>query len=146
MLETRTLGTQGLETSTIGLGCMGMSEFYGPADERESAATIARALDLGITFLDTADMYGVGRNEELVGRSIRGRRNDVVLATKFGNVRSPADPTARRIDGRPEYVRAACDASLRRLGVDVIDLYYQHGFEMLFFCHGLPHNRNPPDA
>src|SRR5512141_602632 len=126
MLETRTLGTQGLETSTIGLGCMGMSEFYGPADERESAATIARALDLGITFLDTADMYGVGRNEELVGRSIRGRRNDVVLATKFGNVRSPADPTARRINGRPEYVRAACDASLRRLGVDVIDLYYQH--------------------
>ena len=126
MIETRRLGTQGLETSAIGLGCMGMSEFYGPADERESAATIARALDLGITFLDTADMYGMGRNEELVGRSIRGRRNDVVLATKFGNVRNPADPAARRINGRPEYVRTACDASLRRLGVDVIDLYYQH--------------------
>jgi aryl-alcohol dehydrogenase-like predicted oxidoreductase len=126
MIGTRKLGTQGLETSAIGLGCMGMSEFYGPADERESAATIARALDLGITFLDTADMYGIGRNEELVGRSIRGRRNDVVLATKFGNVRNPTDPAARRINGRPEYVRAACDASLRRLGVDVIDLYYQH--------------------
>ena len=125
-MQTRTLGTQGLETSAIGLGCMGMSEFYGPADERESAATITRALDLGITFLDTADMYGMGRNEELVGRTIRGRRNDVVLATKFGNVRDPANPTARSINGRPEYVRSACDASLRRLGVDVIDLYYQH--------------------
>ena len=125
-MQTRTLGTQGLETSAIGLGCMGMSEFYGPADERESAATIARALDLGITFLDTTDMYGMGRNEELVGRTIRGRRDDVVIATKFGNVRNPADPTARSINGRPEYVRAACDASLRRLGVDVIDLYYQH--------------------
>ena len=125
-MQTRTLGSQGLETSAIGLGCMGMSEFYGPADERESAATITRALDLGITFLDTADMYGMGRNEELVGRTIRGRRHGVVLATKFGNVRNPADPSARSINGRPEYVRAACDASLRRLGVDVIDLYYQH--------------------
>jgi aryl-alcohol dehydrogenase-like predicted oxidoreductase len=126
MMDTRTLGTQGLETSAIGLGCMGMSEFYGPADERESAATITRALDLGLTFLDTADMYGMGRNEELVGRTIRRRRSEVVLATKFGNVRNPADPTARSINGRPEYVRAACDASLRRLGTDVIDLYYQH--------------------
>ena len=125
-MQTRTLGSQGLETSAIGLGCMGMSEFYGPADERESAATITRALDIGITFLDTADMYGMGRNEELVGRTIRGRRHGVVLATKFGNVRNPADPSARSINGRPEYVRAACDASLRRLGVDVIDLYYQH--------------------
>jgi len=125
-METRILGTQGLETSAIGLGCMGMSEFYGPADERESANTITRALDLGINFLDTADMYGMGRNEELVGRTIRRRRNEVVLATKFGNVRDPSDPTRRSINGRPEYVRAACDASLRRLGTDVIDLYYQH--------------------
>ena len=125
-METRTLGTQGLETSAVGLGCMGMSEFYGPTDERESAATIIRALDLGANFLDTADMYGMGRNEELVGRTIRRRRNEVVLATKFGNIRDPADPTRRGISGRPEYVRAACDASLRRLGTDVIDLYYQH--------------------
>jgi len=125
-METRTLGTQGLETSAVGLGCMGMSEFYGPTDERESAATIIRALDLGTNFLDTADMYGMGRNEELVGRTIRRRRNEVVLATKFGNIRDPADPTRRGISGRPEYVRSACDASLRRLGTDVIDLYYQH--------------------
>ena len=125
-METRTLGTQGLETSAVGLGCMGMSEFYGPTDERESAATITRALDLGINFLDTADMYGMGSNEELIGRTIRRRRNEVVLATKFGNVRDPSDPTRRSINGRPEYVRAACDASLRRLGTDVIDLYYQH--------------------
>jgi aryl-alcohol dehydrogenase-like predicted oxidoreductase len=125
-MEHRHLGTAGLETSALGLGCMGMSEFYGPADERESAATITRALDLGLNFLDTADMYGMGRNEELVGRVIRGRRDEVVLATKFGNVRDPNDPTRRSISGRPEYVRAACDASLRRLGVDEIDLYYQH--------------------
>jgi aryl-alcohol dehydrogenase-like predicted oxidoreductase len=125
-MEHRHLGTAGLETSALGLGCMGMSEFYGPADERESAATITRALDLGLNFLDTADMYGMGRNEELVGRVIRGRRDEVVLATKFGNVRDPNDPTRRSISGRPEYVRTACDASLRRLGVDEIDLYYQH--------------------
>jgi aryl-alcohol dehydrogenase-like predicted oxidoreductase len=125
-MKRRHLGTAGLETSALGLGCMGMSEFYGPSDERESAATITRALDLELNFLDTADMYGMGRNEELVGRVIRGRRDEAVLATKFGNVRDPNDPTRRSISGRPEYVRTACDASLRRLGVDEIDLYYQH--------------------
>ena len=123
-MRQRNLGT--LTTSALGLGCMGMSEFYGPGDDAESVATVHRALDLGVTFLDTADMYGMGRNEELVGRAIRGRRDAVVLATKFGNVRDPNDPSRRGINGRPEYVRAACDASLRRLGVDVIDLYYQH--------------------
>jgi aryl-alcohol dehydrogenase-like predicted oxidoreductase len=125
-MKTRTLGTQGLSVSAIGLGCMGMSEFYGPSDEAESVATINRALDLGMNFLDTADMYGSGQNEELVGRTIRGRRDEVVLATKFGNVRDPDDPTRRSISGQPAYVRAACDASLRRLGVEQIDLYYQH--------------------
>jgi len=105
---------------------MGMSEFYGQTNEAESAATIQRALDLGITLLDTADMYGPFKNEELVGRAIRGRRNDVVLATKFGITRDPGDATIRGISGRPEYVRFACEGSLRRLGVDVIDLYYQH--------------------
>ncbi len=124
-MPTRRLGTQGLVVSALGLGCMGMSEFYGAADEAESIATIHRALDLGITFLDTADMYGVGRNEELVGRAIRGRRSEVVLATKFGNVRG-ADGSFLGVNGRPEYVRSACDASLGRLSVDVIDLYYQH--------------------
>jgi aryl-alcohol dehydrogenase-like predicted oxidoreductase len=117
---------QGLEVSAQGLGCMGMSEFYGPTDERESTATIRRALDLGVTFLDTADMYGMGANEELVGRATRGRRDEAELATKFGNVRDPADPTARRVRGDAAYVRQACDASLRRLGVDTIDLYYMH--------------------
>lgn len=114
-----------LTVSALGLGCMGISEFYGEADEQESIRVIHRALDLGVTFLDTADMYGVGRNEELVGRAIRGRRDEVVLATKFGNVRGP-NGERLGINGRPEYVRQACDASLKRLGVDHIDLYYQH--------------------
>src|SRR5918911_51465 len=124
-METRELGRSGLRVSALGLGCMGMSEFYGEQDDAESIATIQRALDLGVDFIDTADMYGVGRNEELVGRAIRGRRDEVVLATKFGNVRG-ADGSFLGVNGRPEYVRAACDASLQRLGVDVIDLYYQH--------------------
>jgi aryl-alcohol dehydrogenase-like predicted oxidoreductase len=125
-METRRLGSSELVVSALGLGCMGMSEFYGPRDDAESLATIQRALDLGVTFLDTADMYGPFTNEELVGRAIRGRRHEVVVATKFGIVRDPADRTIRGISGRPEYVRSACDASLRRLGVDAIDLYYQH--------------------
>jgi aryl-alcohol dehydrogenase-like predicted oxidoreductase len=124
-MEQRKLGTQGLVVSAIGLGCMGMSEFYGDADETESIAVIHRYLDLGGNFLDTADMYGSGHNEELVGRAIRGRREGVVLATKFGNVRGPGG-SFLGVNGKPEYVRQACDASLRRLGVDVIDLYYQH--------------------
>jgi len=126
MMETRKLGSQGLEVSAQGLGCMGMSEFYGPGDEAESVATIHRALDLGVRFLDTADMYGPFTNEELVGRAIRGRRNEVAVATKFGIVRDPSNPTVRGISGRPEYVRQAAEGSLRRLGVDHIDLYYQH--------------------
>ncbi|WP_288128579.1 aldo/keto reductase [Thiomonas sp.] len=124
-MQMRHLGTSGPLVSALGLGCMGMSEFYGPADEAQSIATIHRALDLGLNFLDTADMYGAGHNEELVGRAIRGRRSQVVLATKFGNVRGP-DRSFAGVNGRPEYVRQACDASLRRLQVDVIDLYYQH--------------------
>jgi aryl-alcohol dehydrogenase-like predicted oxidoreductase len=125
-MQTRHLGTQGLTVSALGLGCMGMSEFYGPSDEQESLATIDRALELGINFLDTADMYGMGRNEELVGKALRGKRDRVILATKFGNVRDPNDPSRRGVNGRPDYVYAACDASLKRLGVDYIDLYYQH--------------------
>jgi aryl-alcohol dehydrogenase-like predicted oxidoreductase len=121
----RRLGRSGPEISAIGLGCMGMSEFYGPGDEAESIATVQRALDLGVDFLDTADMYGPYTNEELVGRAIRGRRAQVVLATKFGIVRAE-DRTVRTINGRPEYVRAACEGSLRRLGVETIDVYYQH--------------------
>ena len=123
-MQKRTLG-QGLKVSAIGLGCMGMSEFYGARDEAESIATIHRALDLGVDFLDTADMYGVGRNEELVGKAIKDRRDEVVLATKFGNVRG-ADGAFLGVNGRPEYVRECCDASLKRLGVETIDLYYQH--------------------
>jgi aryl-alcohol dehydrogenase-like predicted oxidoreductase len=124
-MEQRELGTSGLRVSALGLGCMGMSEFYGAADEAEAAATIRRALDLGVTFLDTADMYGVGKNEELVGRAIAGRRDEVIIATKFGNVRGP-NGEFLGIDGSPQYVRDACEASLRRLGVGTIDLYYQH--------------------
>ena len=125
MIERRTLGSQGLEVSAQGLGCMGMSEWYGSRDEAESIATIQRALDLGVTLLDTADVYGIGENERLVGRAIAGRRDEVELATKFGSVRH-ADGSFGGLDGSPEYVKAACDASLERLGVDVIDLYYQH--------------------
>ena len=121
----RTLGRQGLQVSAIGLGCMGMSDFYGPADTQQSLAVLNHAVDIGVNFLDTADMYGVGANERLLAEVLKTRRNEIVLATKFGNVRAP-DGAFVRVDGRPEYVRAACDASLQRLGVDHIDLYYQH--------------------
>jgi aryl-alcohol dehydrogenase-like predicted oxidoreductase len=124
-MEQRTLGSQGLVVSALGLGCMGMSQSYGPGDDQESVATIHRALDLGMTFLDTADVYGLTANERLVGRAIAGRRDEVVLATKFGNQRRP-DGSWVRVNGEPDYVRQACDASLERLGVDHIDLYYQH--------------------
>jgi aryl-alcohol dehydrogenase-like predicted oxidoreductase len=124
-MQKRTLGSEGLEVSAQGLGCMGMSEFYGTADEDEAVATIHRALELGIVFLDTADMYGPFTNEKLVGRAIAGRRDDVVLATKFGNERSE-DGGFLGVNGKPEYVHKECDASLQRLGVDHIDLYYQH--------------------
>jgi aryl-alcohol dehydrogenase-like predicted oxidoreductase len=124
-MNQRSLGRGGLVVSAMGLGCMGMSEFYGHHDDEESIATIHRALDLGINFLDTADMYGPHTNEELVGRAIRGRREQVVVATKFGIVRTD-DPRYRAVNGRPEYVRSACEGSLRRLGIETIDLYYQH--------------------
>lgn len=122
----RPLGKTGITVSAIGLGCMGMSEFYGPGDDQRSLETLATALEQGIDFLDTADMYGFGHNEELLGRFLKGRRERVVLATKFGIVRNRDVPTARRIDNSPQYVREACDASLRRLGIDTIDLYYVH--------------------
>ncbi|ONH51153.1 Predicted oxidoreductase [Pseudomonas cedrina] len=126
-MHTRQLGTHGPFVSAIGLGCMGMSDFYAPgSDTREAVATLHRALELGINFLDTADMYGPHTNEQLIGKAIAGKREQVFLASKFGIVRDPAQPTSRGVDGRPEYVRQAIDGTLRRLGVDTLDLYYQH--------------------
>ena len=125
-IETIALGTQGLLVSRQGLGCMGMSDFYGPTDDAESIATIHRALELGVTFFDTSDMYGPHTNEVLVGKALAGHRDEAVIATKFGIVRDPDNPAKRAVNGRPEYVRQACDGSLLRLGVDHIDLYYQH--------------------
>ena len=128
-MKTRKLGNQGLEVSELGLGCMGMSEFYGSGDEQEAIATIHHALDLGVNFLDTADMYGPFTNEKLVGRATKDRRDQVIIATKFGNVRS-AEGGWLGINGKPEYVRKSCDESLQRLGLDVIDLYYQHRVDL----------------
>src|SRR5579862_1733294 len=125
-MKTRQLGRSGLAVSELGLGCMGMSEFYGPGDDNESIAVIHRAIDLGINLLDTADMYGPYKNEELVGRAIRGKRDQLIIATKFGIVRDPANPLTRGINGKPDYVRKSCEGSLKRLGTDHIDLYYQH--------------------
>jgi aryl-alcohol dehydrogenase-like predicted oxidoreductase len=129
-LEQRPLGTQGLKVSAQGLGCMGMSEFYGALDDAESIATLHRALELGVNFLDTSDAYGPHTNEVLVGKTISDRRDSVVLATKFGLTRDPNNAQARGVNGRPEYVREACDASLKRLGLDHIDLYYQHRVDL----------------
>ncbi len=125
-METIALGGQGLRVSRQGLGCMGMSDFYGPGDDAESTATIHRALELGVTFFDTSDMYGPHTNEVLVGRALAGHRDEAVIATKFGIVRDPDNPSRRAVNGRPDYVRQSCDGSLLRLGVDHIDLYYQH--------------------
>ncbi len=125
-MKTRQLGAKGPVLSAIGLGCMGMSEFYSNRDDAESVATLHRALDLGVVFLDTSDAYGPHTNEELIGRTIKGRRHEVFLATKFGILRDPANPLLRGFDGRPAYVRSACEASLKRLGIETIDLYYQH--------------------
>jgi len=125
-MQTRTLGHNGPPISALGLGCMGMSDFYGAHDDANSIATIQHALDRGVNLLDTADMYGPHTNEELVGRAIKGRRDEAFVATKFGIVREPGNPTARGVNGRPEYVRAACEGSLKRLGIGTIDLYYQH--------------------
>ncbi|WBO86394.1 aldo/keto reductase [Hymenobacter yonginensis] len=125
-MQHRTLGRSGLTVSALGLGCMGMSDFYGPLNDDESIRTLHRATELGVTFFDTADMYGPYKNEELVGKALKDRRQQVVIATKFGILRDPSDPSKRGISGRPEYVRQACDDSLRRLGTDYIDLYYQH--------------------